>query len=65
MAKKKIEKADKPARKGFPAIQFLLLVLGIVWLVEPYIIESTTLVITPIIVIVVAITWLINFYKKR
>lgn len=51
--------------KGFPTLQFLLLVIGLVWLVEPYITLSASAIISPIILIVLAIGWIINFYRKR
>ncbi len=60
-----MKKTKNKPKRGFPTIPFLLLIIGIVWIVEPYLTGSTSMIIVPVILIAMAVVWVINFYKKN
>lgn len=60
MAKKNFIKAELKGRP-MPWIPLLLVALGLVWLLEPYL--NATIPLIPIVLVIFGAVWLYNYYK--
>ena len=61
MAKKK----EECCKQGFPTFAFIVLVLGILWVLSGFGVITAEIPWLPIILVVVAIGWIINHYTKK
>ena len=52
-------------RSGFPTVATILLVLGILWLLNDLKVLTIDIPWWPVILIVIAIGWIVNFYSKK
>lgn len=67
MAKKKENKGwcCWGGKKGFPTFAFLLLVIGVLWLLSSVGVITVDVPWWPVVLIIVASGWVIDHYKKK
>jgi len=51
--------------KGFPTFAFLLLAIGVLWLLSSMGIMTVSIPWWPVVLIVVALGWIIDHYHKK
>ena len=72
MKAEKVKKVDEDfgwccwnGKKGFPTFAVLLLVVGVLWLLTDLGIITVDIPWWPVILIVIAVGWIIDNYRKR
>lgn len=51
--------------RGFPTLATIILVIGILWLLNELNVLTIDIPWWPVILIVVAIGWIVNFYSRK